>query len=251
MCSSASATSTSRKRTTNTNLRMNSPIFLLVCCSCITLAEAFSSPASSTLVSTSQPQHLITSPQRTHARTTALQNSSDDDDEDADLENYDPSVAAQIRKARKLLRDTKKKMEIEQQQQQQQSDESSSDEVASSTAALPFFAQKSFTATAIDHTQKIKSKTKSGEIIADGDTMTSLSNSEPWELRSLTDIGFESEARSDFDGNLVEVDANGEVKKTIAERDLAASIYNLRKVLKNEDFRRVFDSRNRFIGEVD
>jgi len=177
-----------------------------------------------------------------------LQNSSDDDDEDADLENYDPSVAAQIRKARKLLRDTKKKMEIEQ-QQQQQSDESSSTE--SPTAALPFFAQKSFTATAIDHTQKIKSKTKSGEIIADGDTMTSLSNSEPWELRSLTDIGFESEARSDFDGNLVEVEANGEVKKTIAERDLAASIYNLRKVLKTEDFRRVFDSRNRFIGEVD
>eukprot|EP00985_Skeletonema_marinoi_P014981 scaffold7649_cov154-Skeletonema_marinoi.AAC.10 len=250
MCSSASATSTSRKRTTNTNLRMNSPIFVLVCCSCITLAAAFSSPASSKLVSTrSQPQHVITSPQRTHARTTALQNSSDDDDEDADLENYDPSVAAQIRKARKLLRDTKKKMEIEQ-QQQQQSDESSSTESAP-TAALPFFAQKSFTATAIDHTQKIKSKTKSGEIIADGDTMTSLSNSEPWELRSLTDIGFESEARSDFDGNLVEVEANGEVKKTIAERDLAASIYNLRKVLKTEDFRRVFDSRNRFIGEVD
>jgi len=177
-----------------------------------------------------------------------LQNSSDEDDEDADLENYDPSVAAQIRKARKLLRDTKKKMEIEQ-QQQQQSDESSSTE--SPTAALPFFAQKSFTATAIDHTQKIKSKTKSGQIIADGDTMTSLSNSEPWELRSLTDIGFESEARSDFDGNLVEVEANGEVKKTIAERDLAASIYNLRKVLKTEDFRRVFDSRNFFIGEVD
>ena len=44
---------------------------------------------------------------------------------------------------------------------------------------------------------------------------------------------------------------DAEVKKSIAERDLAASIYNLRKVLKTEDFRRVFDSRNRFIGEVD
>ena len=78
--------------------------------------------------------------------------------------------------------------------------------------------------------------------------MTSLSNSEPWELRSLSDIGFESEARSDFDGNLV---ADEDVKKTLAERDLAASIYNLRKVMQTEDFRRVFDSRNRFIGEVD
>ena len=79
--------------------------------------------------------------------------------------------------------------------------------------------------------------------------MTSLSNSEPWELRSLSDIGFESEARSDFDGNLVA--ENEDVKKTLAERDLAASIYNLRKVMQTEDFRRVFDSRNRFIGEVD
>ncbi len=77
--------------------------------------------------------------------------------------------------------------------------------------------------------------------------MTSLSNTEPWERRSLSDIGFESEARSDFDGNLVDED----VKRTLAERDLAASIYNLRKVMQTEDFRRVFDSRNRFIGEVD
>ena len=84
--------------------------------------------------------------------------------------------------------------------------------------------------------------------------MTTLSNSEPWELRSLSDIGFESEARSDYDGNVVEVDLNGDVVKggqTLAERDLAASIYNLRKVLQNEDFKNVFDPRNRFIGEVD
>lgn len=191
-------------------------------------------------------------PQRTrhhrHVRTTtALQNSfDDDDDEDADLANYDPAVAAQIRKARKLLRDAKQKMEKEQQQQEQ---EQSNEQNKESTTPLPFFAQQqSFTATAIDHTQKIKSKTKSGEIIADGDTMTSLSNSEPWERRSLSDIGFESEARSDFDGNLV---ADEDVKRTLAERDLQASIYNLRKVLQTEDFRKVFDPRNRFIGEVD
>ena len=194
--------------------------------------------------SSSQITSMIASSQRTHhARSTALQNfKDDDDDEDADLENYDPAIAAQIRKARKLLRDAKQKMEIEE-KQQQNADESST------TAPLPFFAQQSFTATAIDHTQKIKSKTKSGDIIADGDTMTSLSNSEPWERRSLSDIGFESEARSDYDGNLIAADED--VKRKLAERDLAASIYNLRKVMQNEDFRRVFDARNRFIGEVD
>ena len=191
---------------------------------------------------------MIASSQRTtnpaRTTTTALQNFNDDE-EDADLENYDPAVAAQIRKARKLLRDAKQKLETEE-QQKQQSD--TSDTTNGATAALPFFAQQSFTSQAIDHTQKIKSKTKSGEIIADGDTMTSLSNTEPWERRSLSDIGFESEARSDYDGNLV-VDEEG--KRTLAERDLAASIYNLRKVMQNEDFRKVFDARNRFIGEVD
>lgn len=186
-----------------------------------------------------------TNPART--TTTSLQNFNDDDDEeDADLENYDPAVAAQIRKARKLLRDAKQKMETEEQQKQQQQSDTS--DTTNGATALPFFAQQSFTSQAIDHTQKIKSKTKSGEIIADGDTMTSLSNAEPWERRSLSDIGFESEARSDYDGNLV-MDEDG--KRTLAERDLAASIYNLRKVMQNEDFRKVFDARNRFIGEVD
>jgi len=184
-----------------------------------------------------------------------LQNSADDDDEDADLENYEPNVAAQIRKARKLLRDAKKKMEAETTATAATKNGSSTSESSTTTnepsSPLPFFAQQqSFTATAIDNTRKIKSKTKSGEIIADGDTMTSLSNSEPWERRSLSDIGFQSEARSDYDGNLVEVDLNGNLGG-LAERDLAASIYNLRKVLRNEDFKKVFDSRNRFIGELD
>lgn len=179
-----------------------------------------------------------------------LQNSNDDDDEDADLENYEPNVAAQIRKARKLLRDAKKKMEAETTATAATNGKSSTTTKEEQPSPLPFFAQQSFTAAAIDNTRKIKSKTKSGEIIADGDTMTSLSNSEPWERRSLSDIGFQSEARSDFDGNLVEVDLNGNLGG-LAERDLAASIYNLRKVLRNEDFKKVFDSRNWFIGELD
>lgn len=83
--------------------------------------------------------------------------------------------------------------------------------------------------------------------------MTSLSNSEPWELRSLSQIGFESEARSDYDGNIVEVDSGSGSgsTNTLADKDVAMSIYNLRKTLQNEDFKSVFNSRNRFIGEVD
>jgi hypothetical protein len=176
-------------------------------------------------------------------------NDDDDDEEDADLENYDAAVAAQIRKARKLLKDAKKKMDPPPsitEQQQTDDDKSSS--------SLPFFAQQqqqSFTSKAITNAQKIKSKTPSGSIIADGAAMTSLSNSEPWELRSLSQIGFESEARSDYDGNIVEVDTNSSSTSSLADKDVAMSIYNLRKTLQNEDFKSVFNSRNRFIGEVD
>ena len=175
----------------------------------------------------------------------------DDDEEDADLENYDAAVAAQIRKARKLLKDAKKKMDpppsSTTNEQQQQTDEDTA-----SSSSLPFFAQQqqtSFTTKAITAAQKIKSKTPSGSIIADGAAMTSLSNSEPWELRSLSQIGFESEARSDYDGNIVEVDSGS--TSSLADKDVAMSIYNLRKTLQNEDFKSVFNSRNRFIGEVD
>jgi len=237
-------------------LNRRSPVFffLLFSC-CITLSAAFSPSRTVAITSTSrrasQDMNVSSSNrhrQRTQQRTasTLLQNSKADDD-DADLENYDPNVAAQIRKARQLLRDAKKKM-----QTTTATEEESQKETEASS--LPFFAQKSFTATAFENSQKIKSKTKSGEIIADGDTMTTLSNSEPWELRSLSQIGFQSEDRVDYDGNVVEVDLNGHVKgvnKALADKDVAMSIYNLRKTLQNEDFKMVFDSRNRFIGEVD
>eukprot|EP00804_Cyclotella_cryptica_P003496 CCRYP_002143-RA/>CCRYP_002143-RA protein AED:0.27 eAED:0.27 QI:0/-1/0/1/-1/1/1/0/146 len=37
----------------------------------------------------------------------------------------------------------------------------------------------------------------------------------------------------------------------LAEKDLAMSIFALRKMLQNEDFKRVFDQRNQFIAEIE
>jgi hypothetical protein len=34
-----------------------------------------------------------------------------------------------------------------------------------------------------------------------------------------------------------------------ADRDVAASIYNLQKSLQTSDYKKIFDQRNRFIGE--
>ena len=59
----------------------------------------------------------------------------------------------------------------------------------------------------------------------------------------------------DYDGNTDEDatndDGTGKTSSSLADRDVASSIYNLRKMLRNEDFMKVFDSRNRFIGELD
>jgi hypothetical protein len=178
----------------------------------------------------------------------------DDDDDDDDLDNYDYKTAAQIRKARQLLKDAKKKIKDKQKQQTQLKetviDGSNPTDMSPTESPLPFFATRSTTALATQNTQKIKSKTSSG-IIADGETMSLLSKSEPWELRSLSQM-FQKEPRPDFDGNFVE-EVNGKKggSSALAERDLAMSIFGLRKMLQNDDFKRVFDPKNRFIGEIE
>ncbi|KAL7528893.1 hypothetical protein ACHAWF_002753, partial [Thalassiosira exigua] len=178
----------------------------------------------------------------------------DDDDDDAfDGEKYDPAVAAQIRKARRLLDDAKKKQRLKEEEAAEAAAAAAAADGSSSERGdappLPFFAARSFTASAARSALKIKSKLDDGTIVADGEAMSSLSKSEPWESRSLGQMSFTREARTDYDGNAVEgEEIDGRVT---ADRDVARSIYNLRKKLQNEDFKKVFDSRNRFIGDLD
>lgn len=176
---------------------------------------------------------------------TQLFNLFDDGDEDEDLEKYDYKTAAQIRKARKLLKDTKTKIEFEIDAKINGAEANRTTKERESSSPLPFFATHNSSSTP----QKIKSTSSSG-IIADGATMTDLSNSEPWESRPLNTM-FAREPRSDYDGNLVMEEYASEKKSTLAERDLARNILALKRQLQDEDFQKVFNSRNRFIGDVD
>ena len=170
----------------------------------------------------------------------------DDNDDGIDYSKFDPAVAAQLRKAKQLLKESKKKVQEQAEARAKAaeeadipggvSQESPEKEGNTADAVLPFFASTS--------SQKIKSTTESGEIIADGETMANLSKSEAWEKRPLSQM-FDKEARTDYDGNLVDDEIN---KNLLAEREIG--IYNLRKALQNEDFRKVFDKRNRFIGDL-
>lgn len=170
-----------------------------------------------------------------------------DNDHAFDAENFDPAMAAQIKKAKQLIDDMKKKQKSQEEAAAaaaavEGAPAGSEDDLAESKAEndeakLPFFATKS----------KIKSKNESGDIIADGETMASLSASEPWEQRSLSQM-FEREDREDFDGNVVPATTDA---RTIADRDMAAGIFGLRRKLQTEDFFKVFNPRNRFIGDLD
>lgn len=173
----------------------------------------------------------------------------EDDDDSFDYTKYDPAVAAQIRKAKKLVSDAKKTIKKNEEAAAKaaaaadgETDDTTTEKEASKPSPLPFFAAKT------PDSKKIKSKTESGGIIADGEEMASLSKSEAWESRSLSQM-FESESGRDYDGNVVEgADLNA---NKVAERDIAMGIYNLRKKLQTEDFFKVFDKRNRRIGDLD
>lgn len=97
---------------------------------------------------------------------------------------------------------------------------------------LPFFAAQEMNGSKREAV--IKSTTTEGLITTDGELMAALSEKESWEVRGLLDV-FESETKRKPD--------------RLADRDVAASIYNLRKVLQNEDYKKIFDKRNRWIGE--
>ncbi|KAL3789277.1 hypothetical protein HJC23_000343 [Cyclotella cryptica] len=219
---------------------------------CVTSAFAFLSPQNPSRISSKNAASLKSLPPGPHraydSSFTKLKHSAqdkfedgNDDDDDDNLDDYDYKTAAQIRKARQLLKDAKKKIKNKQKQQQQITEtiNGSNTTVASQNESpLPFFATRSATTLATQNSQKIKSKTSSG-IIADGETMSLLSKSEPWELRPLSQM-FQKEPRSDFDGNVVE-EINGKKggSSALAEKDLAMSIFALRKMLQNEDFKRV------------
>ena len=179
-------------------------------------------------------------------------------DEDGDGNpKHDPDVTDQIRRAKLLLEDARRKQKA---REEKSAASAGADDVPGTTTTtttttkrlLPFFAAATAisSATEVDARRKIKSTTSTGSIIADGETMAAISKSERWERRSLSEM-FEREARNDFDGLPVAGEQIDKVGTVLADRDVARSIWNLRRSMQNEDFMKVFDSRNRFIGDLD
>lgn len=137
--------------------------------------------------------------------------------------SIEDEISRQLERAKKVLAKSKAKLEA--------TGDAPADEI-------PFFA----TSASMDSSAKREKVTKSrdeetGLITADGERMARISEIEQWEQRSLLEV-FENE-----------IDDKSTASKRLAERDVAASIFNLRKQMQTEDYRRIFDTRNRFIGE--
>jgi hypothetical protein len=112
----------------------------------------------------------------------------------------------------------------------------------SSPPPLPFFASREAVPLVDNKRQKvIKSiDQETGLITTDGEKMARLSEEEAWEARSLFEV---------FENEIADKDAYSVTSKQLATRDVAASIWNLRKTLQSDDYRKIFDEKNRFIGE--
>lgn len=101
------------------------------------------------------------------------------------------------------------------------------------------------TTTITDSRLKVKSRNSAtGLVMADGERMAEISEDEPWEYRSIYELFPSSDTTDTAAAN-----NNPAASRVEIQTDVMASIQNLRKVLQTEDYRRIFDPRNRFIGE--
>jgi hypothetical protein len=144
--------------------------------------------------------------------------------------NQDDEISKQVVRARELLEKTKAKIEAKEQEEL----DALNDNNGATNGSVPFFASKDVVKN--NKKEKVtKTQNDEGLITTDGEMMAMLSETEEWESRSLLDV-FENEnedSRVDY----------------FADRDVSASIYNLRKTLQLKDYQKIFDKRNFFIGD--
>lgn len=144
-------------------------------------------------------------------------------------------IAKQLERAKAALAVSRAKMEAKEQAEAGLLDEDDDEEEKKDDEAVPFFAMN-----ADDENGKkekvIKDKKENGAFTTDGDLMAKLSEEEEWESRPLLEV-FQNEREEKTEAMNI-------------DRDIGQSMYNLRKSLQTEDFMKIFDKRNRFIGEA-
>ncbi|KAL3912058.1 MAG: hypothetical protein SGARI_001344 [Bacillariaceae sp.] len=148
-------------------------------------------------------------------------------------------VTRQLERARAVLEASRAKVEAQEKAAEEEfsrQNKNGKKKVAMG-ADLPFFATQNGSNGKADGKRDmvIKDQNQDGLFTTDGDLMAKLSETEEWESRSLFEVFTDEIEKKE--------------KDPFADRDVAASMYGLRKALQNEDFQKIFDKRNRFIGD--
>lgn len=112
------------------------------------------------------------------------------------------------------------------------------------TTNVPFFAKLNEDSNSHAPSKReivIKSRNEDGLITVNGEEMAKLSEEEMWSARPLDQV-FENELNEDEDVYAL-------ATESLRQRDVAASIFNLRKSMQPQDYQKIFDKKNYFIGE--
>jgi hypothetical protein len=99
---------------------------------------------------------------------------------------------------------------------------------------------------------------EAGLVRVNGAALAAWSEQEEWQSRSILEVFNETEQQEeeevsdpfDLDSpRRLAASRSGSRRRDAPDRDVVAAIWNLRQSMRNEDFERIFDEKNRFIGE--
>jgi hypothetical protein len=197
---------------------------------------------------------------------------------------WDDEITSGLQRAKQVLEKSKAKLAARQEQSQSAATTLPSSDTAATASNnndnVPFFAQlrpvevsvasfsssSTLTPTAAaatvvastsNHARESLVKTlnaATGLITIDGEKLAARSEQEEWEFRSLAQVfsqeNSDGSAAISVDQPARKMAASSSARsEPLADRDVLASIYNLRLQLQKEDYHRIFDAKNRFIGE--
>jgi len=140
-----------------------------------------------------------------------------------------PEITKQLERAKAVLAVSRAKMEA---REQAEAGIIVDDDDEKAEESVPFFAVANETG---KKEKVMKNKNEDGGFTTDGDLMAKLSEGEEWESRGLLEV-FKNEKEKP--PSAMNIDA-----------DIGKNMYNLRKSLQTEDFMKIFNKKNYFIGE--
>lgn len=146
-------------------------------------------------------------------------------------------VQQRLARAKEMLAKSKAKLK--------RREEKTGEKEDSDAAAVPFFAAKSKKGDSETRRKLVIKATndETGLVQADGAKMAELSEKEEWEIRSV--LGAFGTDKEDIENAEIYAKAT----ESLSDRDAMANMWNLRKRMKTEDYEKIFDKRNFFIGE--